>query len=551
MAGLNDLYQQYFGRDGDAEGMAYWQGQLNSGASLSDIGNQFNSIAKDYSVNSSNYDSSITSQGYTPQQVAANLGGLGMAGGGGGSGFQFSDAAKKTLAETLPYASSSGEPPEQYGYDSNALLKELNDQYSTYTSNLDSERANNALKTNQVFGLSGGYFGTVGQDGSMSIGKNGFQVGDNYQVWSPDGKGGYTAENKIKEARTGWMNSIGDLVAKVTPAIVATMSAGAFGVGPFSPTGAFAPGAATSGALDVSGAGLDQYLGDAAAGGLETGALDVSGLGLDQYLGEGVLEGGLDVSNLGLDQYLDGWPDLETLGTTLDGGLVYPGMPGYIPPPGGIDPSNYGNEGKNYVGPGAVSTTQSPINATTGPGAAPTVPLSPIGDPATNPTGPTTTTKTPVIPTTKTTTTTPGGGDLGTLLGLLYGAYSKNRNSKALEDILTEMKGMYKPGSPEAELMRQKIEARDAKAGRRSQYGRREVELAGTLADARMRTLSSPGFMTMQAAMMNNSTGGGGLSELLAALSGGNTGLNLPFNLNDLLNTGLIDGEGYLSDLFK
>jgi hypothetical protein len=529
MAGLNDLYQQYFGRDGDAEGMAYWQGQMNNGASLDSISQSFQNIAKDYSVNSNNYDQSVTSQGWTPDQVAQNLGG-------------------NTQASVSGLGNPTAGPAS--GNDPNSMYANLDDLYkkaeASYVDSLGGGYAEQYVKDSAHL-INGQYIQPF--EGGYSVRRTGTGTGDTFMAYIPDGKGGYKVDERyIKE----WEPKLIDkVISAATKAIIASGWAGAAGFGPMAPGGSLST-AAASGGLDVSGAGLDQFLGEGLLeGGLESGALDVSSLGLDQYLGEGMLEGGLDVSNLGLEQYLEGMPGIEELGYTAEGGLAYPGSPGYIPPPGGVDPSNYGNEGKNYVGPGAVPTSQSPINATTGPGAAPTVPLSPVGDPVTNPTGPTTTTKPPVIPTTKTTTTTPGGGDLGTLLGLLYGAYSKNRNSKALEDILTEMKGMYKPGSPEAELMRQKIEARDAAAGRRSQYGRREVELAGTLADARMRTLSSPGFMTMQAAMMNNSMGGGGLSEILAALSGGGNGLNLPFNLNDLLNTGLLDGEGYLSDLFN
>jgi hypothetical protein len=120
-----------------------------------------------------------------------------------------------------------------------------------------------------------------------------------------------------------------------------------------------------------------------------------------------------------------------------------------------------------------------------------------------------------------------------------------------LKGTLDELKNMYKPGSPEAELMRKKIEARDAAAGRRSQYGPREVELAGKLADARMRTLSSPGFMNMQAAYMNNAPGSGGLSELFGSLSSGGAvsgGLGL---IGSLLNQFLASGgtvEDFLSN---
>lgn len=183
--------------------------------------------------------------------------------------------------------------------------------------------------------------------------------------------------------------------------------------------------------------------------------------------------------------------------------------------------------------PGTMNGT--PWNST------PSVPSTPSGStpPSTIPPGGTppgsgtTIPKVPVLPGTGGGTsgggTATGGGsglNIGSLLSLLYGAHSKNQMSKQLEDILGEMRGMYKPGSPEAEQMRKQIEAKDAAAGRRSQYGPREVELAGKLANARMQMLSSPGFMNMQAAYMNNAPGSGGLSEIIAALGGGGNILN-------------------------
>lgn len=43
----------------------------------------------------------------------------------------------------------------------------------------------------------------------------------------------------------------------------------------------------------------------------------------------------------------------------------------------------------------------------------------------------------------------------------------------------------YAPGSPEAEMMRQQLERQDARAGRNSQYGQREVDLAARMAAER------------------------------------------------------------------
>lgn len=114
-----------------------------------------------------------------------------------------------------------------------------------------------------------------------------------------------------------------------------------------------------------------------------------------------------------------------------------------------------------------------------------------------------------------------GAGGLGNLANLLYGAYSKNQIGSSMKGVFDQLNGMYKPGTPEYDDMRHRIEARDAAAGRRSQYGPRERELAASMADSRMRTLTSPGFFNIQSAMLNNQPSSGGLSELFGSLANG------------------------------
>lgn len=129
-----------------------------------------------------------------------------------------------------------------------------------------------------------------------------------------------------------------------------------------------------------------------------------------------------------------------------------------------------------------------------------------------------------------------GMGGLGSLMSLLYGAYSKNNIGNSMQGIFDQLNGMYKPGTPEYDDMRHRIEARDAAAGRRSQYGPRERELAASMADSRMRTLTSPGFFNIQSAMLNNQPESGGLSELFGSLA--NNGSNdLGGILSRLFNT--------------
>lgn len=76
-----------------------------------------------------------------------------------------------------------------------------------------------------------------------------------------------------------------------------------------------------------------------------------------------------------------------------------------------------------------------------------------------------------------------GGGWGNTLGGLasLYGMYSRNKDNDAFTSTLANM---YGQNSPYAKQLQQSLARRDAAAGRRSQYGPREVELQARLAQA-------------------------------------------------------------------
>ena len=72
-----------------------------------------------------------------------------------------------------------------------------------------------------------------------------------------------------------------------------------------------------------------------------------------------------------------------------------------------------------------------------------------------------------------------GGGDV---MSTLAGLYAANRNAKAAQGQTLNLQSMFGPNSAYAQQMRQQLERRDAAAGRRSQYGPREVELQAALA---------------------------------------------------------------------
>jgi hypothetical protein len=72
----------------------------------------------------------------------------------------------------------------------------------------------------------------------------------------------------------------------------------------------------------------------------------------------------------------------------------------------------------------------------------------------------------------------PGNAALGAGMGL-YGAIS---NHRALSGQRDSLRGLYGQNSPYAKALREQLNRRDAAAGRRSQYGPREVELQAKLA---------------------------------------------------------------------
>jgi hypothetical protein len=93
-----------------------------------------------------------------------------------------------------------------------------------------------------------------------------------------------------------------------------------------------------------------------------------------------------------------------------------------------------------------------------------------------------------------------GGLDLGSLLtgGLgLYQGYQASQDSRNAANIASQqtqsLANMYGPDSPYAQQLRQQLSRQDARAGRRSQYGPREVELQAKLAE--MATRNAPNVL--------------------------------------------------------
>lgn len=97
-----------------------------------------------------------------------------------------------------------------------------------------------------------------------------------------------------------------------------------------------------------------------------------------------------------------------------------------------------------------------------------------------------------------------GGGNLDNLVGLAGSLYQNNKDRKGIKGQIGNLENMYGPNSPYAQQMRQGLERRDAAAGRRSQYGPREVELQAALANAYSRNAPTLASLYQQDAARRN-----------------------------------------------
>lgn len=80
-----------------------------------------------------------------------------------------------------------------------------------------------------------------------------------------------------------------------------------------------------------------------------------------------------------------------------------------------------------------------------------------------------------------------GLGAYGDLAGQALGLYDAYRGRRRAREQAAGLQNLFTPNSPYAQQMRQRLERQDAAAGRRSQYGTREVELAAKLAEMQAR----------------------------------------------------------------
>jgi hypothetical protein len=80
-------------------------------------------------------------------------------------------------------------------------------------------------------------------------------------------------------------------------------------------------------------------------------------------------------------------------------------------------------------------------------------------------------------------------GNYGDMAAGLFGMYNANKQRKRMRQQSDSLASLFTPNSPYAQMARQKMERKDAAAGRRSQYGPRETQLAALLADRQAQTM--------------------------------------------------------------
>ena len=92
----------------------------------------------------------------------------------------------------------------------------------------------------------------------------------------------------------------------------------------------------------------------------------------------------------------------------------------------------------------------------------------------------------------------------GTLGRLLYGIYNTNRQKKQLNNMMANLNGLYNPGGKYATQLRGQLAAKDAAAGRRSNYAGRETQLMADLAGKNAALMPAMSQMQMNKDTLNN-----------------------------------------------
>ena len=102
---------------------------------------------------------------------------------------------------------------------------------------------------------------------------------------------------------------------------------------------------------------------------------------------------------------------------------------------------------------------------------------------------------------------------VGAVLGGLEGTRNQRNLGQQLGTTANQLTDLFSPDSPYAKQLRQQLERKDAAAGRRSQYGTRETELAAQLAKQQAAVLANPQYAALLGGA-NRSTLGPALGAL-------------------------------------
>lgn len=130
-----------------------------------------------------------------------------------------------------------------------------------------------------------------------------------------------------------------------------------------------------------------------------------------------------------------------------------------------------------------------------------------------------------------------GGNLFDSLGGLIAGNHDRITNlqdQQYYEGLMNKMMGMYQPGTPEATLMEQQMNAKDAAAGRNSQYGVRATNLAGQLAGQRAQIMTSPTFNSLAQASRGHYDNS--LNSLFSAAGNANNGSGIGSTIGQIGN---------------
>lgn len=300
------------------------------------------------------------------------------------------------------------------------------------------------------------------------------------------------------------------------PTVVITAPAAASGLG--------AIGAGVAGTVAAGAAVVDAVLSGAGAGATPTTPAPTQPVPEMPPIPEGpipqvIIPGTAPTTGVGLGEIAAGAGAVGAVGAIGNGPVHTVEVPGQRPPQPEVDPNIPTVIVPGTLPPGGLPdgvsdnlpqpdndlTVIPPIGMPTDTGVVqpPAFPNQPIPDLSNIPLPPVTAPNTPNTPNVPNTpsTGTPNIPNLGSWLPGLLGAYTDYKNStedtafwKSQMDTLL---GMYKPGTPEANLMQQQMEAKDAATGRRSQYGVRSVDLANKLAQNRAQIMTSPTYLEM------------------------------------------------------